>query len=231
MHPINAREFNFKTMNIRKVLAVAAMALLPLSGTAANYITWEAPFGPSTVPFGFTPVQTVYLPQFGLNSTLLTKVTLGIEATLGADITAENNTDQTVYASAWIAGNVSAVGGGLSPAIAFGSIIAGPIKLTPWGTANDSTDFGGHLSDTQSSSASTTSAFDPFLGGGTFPVTYKGNGGWAVFGISDATVNVSNFRGSGKVFVTYEYVPEPSQFAVIAGLGLVLFAGARRFRG
>ncbi len=213
------------------------MALLPMSGNAADFLTYEAPFGPSTVPFGTTTPATVHLPKFGLNSSWLTKVTLGIEATLGATITAENNTDQTVYASAGIMGNVSAegpAGSGLNPAIAFSSIVAGPFELegtiAPVGGGVDFKNFG-TLSATQSSSASTTSAFTPFLGSGDFDVTYKGNGGWAVFGVSDATVNVSNFKGSGKVFVTYEYmVPEPSQFAVIAGLGLVLFAGARRFR-
>ncbi len=187
----------------------------------------------------FFPIPVGWLcNQFNPGWGTLLGVTLGIEATLQANISAENNTKKSVIATAWIVGDVGASGpSGLAPVISYGSIVGGPVGLaasdgTP-GSGPDRTTFGSPLSATDSNSASTVDPadFGPFVGLGTFNVNYSGDGGWAVFGISDATVTVSDFQGWGKVTVTYDYmVPEPSQFAVIAGLGLVLFAGARRFR-
>ena len=221
-------------MNIRKMVSVVGVAVLPWVGNAAT-MSFDAPFSPTTVPFG--PLS-LSLSQFNPSWGTLMGVTLGIEATLQANITAENNTAKTVKATAWIIGDVGASGpSGLAPTIAYGSIVGGPIMLgpseSPVGGGADFTDFGSPLSSSGSESESTTNPgdFTPYLGTGTFNVDYTGDGGWMVTGVSDATVYVSDFQGWGKVTVTYEYmVPEPSQFAVIAGLGLVLFAGARRFR-
>ncbi|HRZ36408.1 MAG TPA: choice-of-anchor E domain-containing protein [Candidatus Paceibacterota bacterium] len=222
-------------MNIRKILAGVAVAAIPFVGNAASR-SFSEPFDPTTVPFG--PL-TVSLTQFNPGWGTLSGVTLGIEATLQANISAENNTAKPVNATAWIVGDVGALGpSGLAPVISFGSIVAGPVPLAASngtaGSGPDFTTFGSPLQATGSNSASTVNPLDftPFVGGSTFDVNYAGDGGWAVFGVSDATVNVSDFKGWGTVTVTYDYmVPEPSQFAVIAGLGLVLFAGARRFRG
>jgi hypothetical protein len=60
-----------------------------------------------------------------------------------------------------------------------------------------------------------------------------GNGGFAVSGVSDSTIQVSSFAANGLVTVTYEYaaVPEPSSvvLSVFGAFGLAL-AGWRRRR-
>lgn len=215
-----------------RVLLPALLAL-PLATQAAILVD-TANYGPSTVPFG---PSSVSLQQFHLNPALLTKVTLEINATLQADITAENNTASAVSATAWIVGNSTAAGpSGLSPAASFGGIVAGPVALAGTdgtaGSGPDFTNFGGTLSATQGGSASTVNPLDfaPFLGAGTFSVNVNGTGGWAVFGVSDATVNVNNFEGVGTVKVTYEYVPEPHQYAMLGALGLVGFSLWRKLK-
>ena len=214
-------------------ILLAALVALPMAVHGAVIVNTVS-FGPATVPFGPTAVN---LPQFSLNPALLTKVTLELNATLKADITAENNTASSVTATAWIIGNANAVGpSGLNPVASFAGIVAGPFPLGPTdgvaGSGPDFSSFGGTLSATQSSSDATVNPVDfgPFLGFGTFPVNVAGNGGWAVFGVSDSRVTVSNFAGLGTVKITYEYVPEPHQFAMLGALGLVGFAFWRRLK-
>lgn len=216
----------------KKLAIVAALGVMPVGMNAAVLVD-TASFGPTTVPY----ISGVVLDQFPYNPALLTKVTLEISGTLSALITAENNTGVGVSAEAWIVGFATASGpSGLAPQAVFAGPVAGPIALDPSdgnpGSGPDWTNFGGLLSDNAAASVSTMNPgdFGPFLGGGTFPVVLTGLGGWAVVGVSDAHVVVSNFLGSGDVKVTYEYIPEPHEYAMFAGLGLLGMAALRRFK-
>jgi hypothetical protein len=212
-----------------KYLGAAIAAALPVAVSGAVLID-EQPLGPQVVPFSGAVVN---LAKFNLNPALLTKVTLSIDIDLSADLYAKNTSPSAVNVSAWIVGTVSAdappVGlGGLDQVANFAGLVAGPVPLGP----GDSTTFGGTQTANQVGSVSTVvpAEFLPYLGAGTFSVYFDGTGGWAFFGISNAEIEVSNFQASGTAKVTYEYIPEPHEYAVFAGLGLMGLAAFRRFK-
>ncbi len=213
-----------------KLLALPVALILPMLGNAQYVMTDTAYFAPTTVPFG---PQVLNLQKFPFDPSLLTRVTLQINATLGAYMTAENEVPATPYgpgiveAEASIYGNVGASGpdvgasgpiDNLEPIAKFDYVVAGPVVLAPadsqYGGGPDWTDFGGLLSATEVGTASTTDPddFEPFLGSDTFPVEYWGWGGWAVWGVSDGEFKVKDFKGFGEVTVTYEYTWDEQQY-------------------
>jgi hypothetical protein len=158
----------------------------------------------------------------------LTKVTLTLNANEGAGITAENDSEIPGNMSVQLTGFVTGSGAGLSTS-ALISIIAGPVAVEPTdGVAGSGPDFHdfGFVSDSDTDSDFIPpGSLAPFIGAGTFDIDIDGQGGFAVSGVTDSTLIVSNFESWGDATVTYEYtcVPEPGTIImmVLGGLGSV----------
>lgn len=213
------------------------MCALPV-GIQGAIITSQDTFGPMSVPFVDGLTLDLFNPALGT----LTSVTVEINGTLTALVTAENNAvvaSAPVRVDAIVFGSINTAGvpGSLAPAAAFLGSVATDFLDNPNGVAGSGPDFsgfGGAISANvvDSASSAVPAVLALFAGPGTFNVGLVGFGAWGVQGLTDSTVNVSQFAGFGSVKVIYEYthMPEPSHYVMLGGLGLVGFAAVRRFR-
>jgi hypothetical protein len=100
------------------------------------------------------------------------------------------------------------------------------------GSGPDFNDFG-LLTGNDLDSDTIFAGFAAYVGNSTFATNVLGNGGFSVSGVSNSTIQVSNFAAGGQVTVTYEFVPVPEPSSIALGLfgacGLAL-AGWRRRR-
>lgn len=176
---------------------------------------------------------TVTLDLFNPALGTLTAVELAINGTVQANVTAENDSAIAGNMSVNLVGILSASAPGLSAAanITQG---AGPVFVAATdGNAGSGSDFNnfGLVSGTDSDDDLTLSVA-PFIGPGTFNAGVNGNGGFAVSGVTDSTLQVSAFEGFGTVTVTYTYnpVPEPSTMVLgaMALIGLSVVGYRRR---
>jgi hypothetical protein len=182
--------------------------------------------------------QILNLPQWDPASfpgQTLISVELYIDSLVQADVTGENDSAIGGNMSANLVGIVSASGLGLSPSA---SIIAasGPFAVAPTdgnpGSGPDFINFGTVSGSDTDTDGPIFAGLGPFIGAGTFAVTVSGNGGFSLSGVSDSTLEVSNFGTSGEVIVTYNYVPEPGSIvlASLGAVGLALAAWKKRRR-
>jgi hypothetical protein len=221
----------------RSILSVAsALALLLVLGSPA--------FAASTsyndsVSFPLSPgSDTAVIPQWDpalFPGQVLVSVELEIDATVGADITAENDSAIGGNISVSLTGLVGATApSGLS---ATAGIIggAGPVPVAASdgnpGSGPDFHDFG-TISDSDSDNDTIFAVLGPYIGNGNLNIPVNGSGGFAVSGVTDSTLQISNFAGSGVVTVTYTYepVPEPSTIALalLGACGAALALWRRR---
>ena len=194
---------------------------------------------PETLAFSFDNPggQTLNFAQFDSSLGMLTKVTLVLNATQGANVTGENDTASPGEISANLVGQVSATGGGLL-VIALLSTSDGPYAIgatdgTP-GSGPDFYDFG-FISDTDS--ANNTLADPPddlssFIGLGTIAIDIAGSGAFSISGVSNSTLVVTEFGNDGSATITYEYtvVPEPATIGMLATGALGMFGVILRRR-
>jgi hypothetical protein len=197
---------------------------------------------PQTLTFGFFDnpgSQMLNFNQFDDNGGLylLTKVTLELNATQGANITGENDTEAPGSIAANLNGTVSATGGGLS-ATALLSTSDGPyaVGATDYipGSGPDFYDFG-FISDTESDTDILTDPPDdlsPFIGLGTIGIDIAGSGGFSISGVTNSTNVVTEFGNDGSATITYEYtvVPEPATIGMLATGALGMFGVILRRR-
>lgn len=228
-----------RMLSYRSLRIGALVSLLSLAVTAAAQaasVSYNAPFGFSLSPGS----QVVNLPQWdpaAFPGQVLVGVTLEIDATIGANVTAENDSATGGSMGVSLTGIASATAGSLS---ATASILqnAGPVAVSGTdgvgGAGPDFNDFGlisGNDSDTDSIFA----GMGAYVGNGNFAANVFGSGGFAVSGVSDSTIQVSGFATNGQVTVTYEYaaVPEPASLALsaIGAVGLALVGWRRRRTG
>ncbi len=160
---------------------------------------------------------------------------LELDATIGANVTAENDGGSSGNMGVNLTGLAQATSGALSATAAVLQS-AGPVAVAASdgipGSGPDFNDFG-LLSGSDSDSDTIFAALAAYVGNSTFATSVLGNGGFSVSGVSNSTIQVSNFGANGLVTVTYEFVPvpEPSSIAlgVLGACGLAL-AGWRRRR-
>ena len=182
--------------------------------------------------------QVVNLPQWdpaAFPGQTLVSVKLDLQADIGANVTAENDSAISGNMGVNLTGIVSANSAGLS-ANALVLQGAGPFAVTATdgvpGSGPDFVDFG-FVQGSDSDSDTIFAALAPYIGNGLFAASLAGNGAFSASGVTDSTVKVSNFAASGLVIVTYEFVPVPEPASVVlgaigaCGLGLV---GWRRRR-
>jgi hypothetical protein len=199
--------------------AAAPIAVLGLVGIA------PAAQESDTAPFSL-PVPTINalipVDQFDDQggTRVLNFITLELDMTIGADTTGENDSGS----AGSITMNLTGVGSaGLftlsTAAVALNT--AGPISVAATdGNAGSGPDFHnfGTVSDNDTDSDTIFSGFAPFIGLGTIDVTVNASGGFNISGVSNSTLQVSNFNTAGTVKVIYDYtvVPEPASLGLLA---------------
>jgi hypothetical protein len=210
-----------------------AVCTLMLSAAQAVPIQHNTSFG-----FPLSPGnQVVSLPQWDPSAYPgFTLVSVGLELTANivANVTAEN--DSAIGGNLGV--NLTGIAGATAPSLSANAIImtsAGPVAVTASdgnpGSGTDFVDFGAvGSSDTDSSTI--FAGLGSYIGNGTFNATVNGSGGFSVSGVSDSTIQVSDFTSYGSVTVTYEMVPVPEPASMVLGslgaCGLALIAWRRR---
>ncbi|QDU34931.1 PEP-CTERM motif protein [Poriferisphaera corsica] len=199
---------------------VAALALTGLGASAANAAQIS---DMDTFSMALSPNSTtVSLDQFDASLGTLNWVKIEIDATVNANVTAENNS--TLNAPLYqisLTANFDATAPTTSVSTVNNGVWAAALLATD-GVAGSGPDFNDFGTLTQSDSASQTliSGFAAYIGAGTFDVDVDGSAGFAFSGSTDSTLDVSDLLGDGTVKVTYDYteVPEPASLALM-GLG------------
>jgi hypothetical protein len=223
---------SYRSLGIGAVLLLISLAAS--SAAHAASVSYNAPYG-----FPLSPGnQAVNLPQWDpalFPGQVLVSVQLTLDATIGANVTAENDSAIAGNMGVNLTGLAQATSGSLSATAAILQS-AGPVAVAASdGNAGSGPDFNdfGMISGNDSDSDTIFAGLGAYIGNGNFATNVTGNGGFAVSGVSDSTIQVSSFAANGLVTVTYEYaaVPEPSSvvLGVFGAFGLAL-AGWRRRR-
>jgi hypothetical protein len=214
-------------------LSLGISTLLFSSSAHAVPVQYSTSFGFSLSPGN----QVVSLPQWDPSlypGQTLVSVDLKLTANIVASVAAEN--DSAIGGNLGV--NLTGVVGATAPSFSINAIVmtsAGPVAVTASdgvpGSGTDFIDFGAlGASDTDSSTI--FAGLGSYIGNGTFNTSINGSGGFSVSGVSDSTIQVSDFTSYGSVVVTYEMVPVPEPASVVLGslgaCGLALFAWRRR---
>ena len=218
---------------MKKSTIISVLILLAVSTSAMALSISE------TLPFEFTlspNSQTLHFDQFYMEGYVLTGVTLDLLATQQANVTCENDDTITAYVSVSLTGWVDGDGPGSLSTTATLSESSDVIELAPSedpvGGGADYHDFG-LISDTDTDSDTITGDLSAYIGLGTVDILISGQGGHAVFGTSDYTLVVDNFKALGEAKITYEYtlIPEPGTIALCGSslMGLA-FIARRRYK-
>lgn len=160
---------------------------------------------------------------------VLKSVTLEIDATIGADVTAENNNDQaapdfgislTGFAQATLLGLEATAN--VNTVQASGGVAGSDNAGVPNGMGPDFFNFGS-VSGMDSDDDTIGMMLAGFIGNGVITASVNGNGGFAVTGASNSTLDVDNFGASGTIRLIYEFnvIPTPGSAGLLGLAGLV----------
>lgn len=211
-------------MRLLGLAVVAGMATTAVAGVDVQTKNWAFPLSPNSALLSFDKFDD----NGGLK--VLTKVEMSFNATMGAMVTAENDStlpapDFAVNLSGFVTVSYSSLSGfvGLVQGAAAG---VGATDGNP-GSGPDFHDFG-YLSDSDSGFDDTTSGLGSYYGPGTITATVFGSGGFSVSGTTDSTLKLTDFAANGDVTIKYYWdpIPAPASLA-LAGLG-IMAAGRRR---
>jgi hypothetical protein len=196
--------------------ALAVLALVAAAGSASAAVQTDSfSFGPTLVPYAGSDVLDKFDTNGGLH--VLTGMQLTFVGSLTADVSVTALSGPQVV-TVGVVGNANATDGLFSLPLSFNGNWASPSLNTGdvhnYGTlvANDNS-----LVNVPSGLwALYTASFV----GETFGVNFSGNGLFGIQGGGNATIDVTNFGGSGTVTVeyTYDVIPTPGAAALV-GLG------------
>ena len=210
------------------VMMGAALATIVAGSAAADTIVQSQDFS-----FPLSPNSAILsFDQFDSSLGELKSVEILIDGEIGAAVTAENDSilpspDFSLNISGFMTVDFSTLSGLIlfDETIASGGV--GPTDGVP-GSGPDFFDFG-QVGDSGNDGDFEDTDLASYIGGGTIDANVAAAGGFAVFGSTDATINISDFDASGTITVIYDYNPIPAPGAV-ALLGLAAVAGRRRRR-
>ncbi|MCC6429144.1 MAG: PEP-CTERM sorting domain-containing protein [Phycisphaerales bacterium] len=211
-------------MKIVCLAVIAGVATASVAGVDTQTQNWGFPLSPNTATLVFNKFDD------GAGTKVLTKVEMLFSATMGANVTAENDSalpapDFAVNLTGFVTVSFSTLSGfvGLSQSAAAG------VAATD-GVADSGPDFHdfGMLSDSDSGMDDTTSGLAGYYAPGTINADIFGSGGFSVSGTTDSTLKLSDFMGSGDVTINYYWDPIPAPASLgLAALGMIA-AGRRR---
>lgn len=212
-------------MKIVGLALVAGIAATSVAGVDTQTQNWAFPLSPNS--------QVLVFDKFddGAGTKVLTKVEMLFNATMGANVTAENDStlpapDFAVNLSGFVTVSFSSLNGFVGLVQSANAGVAATDGIADSGP--DFHDFG-MLSDSDAGSDSTTSGLGGYYGPGTINATVFGSGGFSVSGTTDSTLHLTDFAGNGDVTIKYYWdpIPAPGAFG-LAGLGMLAAARRRR---
>jgi len=215
------------------IVAGAAFAT-PSTNTQVQSSSFSFPLSPGAATLSFD----LFDPFAGVGpgkERILQKVKITIDATIGANVTAENDSSiGSDFFAVNLSGFVTMNFGGLNAAALINKTEVAPGGIAPSdgvpGSGPDFFDFG-FISDTQSGMgmAELPADLSAFIGAGMINANVSGSGGFSVSGVTDSTLQISNFGASGTATIEYFYkiIPAPGAAGMLAVAGLV---GVRRRR-
>ncbi len=213
-------------------LVLCAAAVLALSpAVQADVISqtqnYAFPLSPGSANLSFAQFDD----QGGTR--VLRSVELFLSALERARVTAENDSTIAGHMGINLTGFVTASGLGLSVAVPL-SQSGGPVAVAASdGVSKSGADFHdfGLLTATGTDSDAETANLLPFIGAGSITLAVQGAGGFSVSGVTDSTLQVTDFGalGDARVVYTYDVVPEPATLTLL-GLGACAVLWRRRVR-
>lgn len=205
--------------------ALALLALVAAAGSAQAAVQTDSfSFGPSLVPYSGSDVLDKFDTVGGTRVLTAMKLTFSGSLSATVSVTALSG-PQTVTVG--VVGSASSTDGLFTLPLSFSDNWTSPTLNT-----GDVHNYG-TLSVTDTAVNNVPSLFWPLYTaaspGDTFGVNFSGNGLFGIQGGGNATIDVTNFGGSGTVTVeyTYDVVPTPGAFALM-GLGGIAALRRRR---
>ncbi|NNM25241.1 MAG: choice-of-anchor E domain-containing protein, partial [Phycisphaerales bacterium] len=192
----------------RLAAAIATLALVPatLAGgglETTQELSYSFPLSPGS--------QVLSFDQFDDNggNRVLQSVTMSVDGTAGANVTAENESTLPAPDFALTLGGFMTVD---FASLATFTIIDeafltdGSVAASDGipGGGPDFWDFG-FVSGAVADDATTTSGLASFVGAGTIDAVVAVNGGFSLSGTTDATIIIDGFVGEGVITITYAY--------------------------
>ncbi|MBX3391930.1 MAG: choice-of-anchor E domain-containing protein [Phycisphaeraceae bacterium] len=211
-------------MKILGLAVVAGMATAAVAGVDVQTQNWAFPLSPNNAVLTFNKFDD----NGGLK--VLTKVEMSFNATMGALVTAEN--DSTLPAPNFAVNLSGFVTVGFASLSGFTGLAQGAMAgvAASDGIAGSGPDFHdfGYLADSSSGFDDTTSGLLSYYGPGTINANVFGTGGFSVSGTTDSTLKLTDFAADGDVTIKYywEPIPTPASLA-LAAVGMIA-AGRRR---
>lgn len=213
---------------------IAALALFSVAGSASAAVfvqndTFSSSLPPGTDSANFLAFQSIpgWQPTWTLQS-----VELIFDVTIGADVTAENDSIEPAPGFGLeINGSATVDIESLFGFAAIGSVAAsGPLGGSD-GTAGSGPDFNdfGSVSDTYNGGDFVASPVGvaPFDFAGSVTATLNAGASFGFVGTSNATLQVQNLAATGNVTLIYNYIPAPGAAALF---GIAGMTAARRRR-
>lgn len=216
--------------------AVCAMSTVALADPPTHFeeqtLNFSFPLSPGNTTLAFDQFDPTG-PGPGLTRELQ-KVTITFDVTIGANITAENDSAlQSDTFAVNLSGNATVNFGGLfGVAIINVSEFADPLPVAPTdgvaGSGDDFRDFG-FVSGNDGDMDMSTTGLGAFIGMGTIDAIFNASGGFSISGSTDSSLTISDFEAFGSATVRYDYkiIPGASTAALFAAAGL---SGIRRRR-
>jgi hypothetical protein len=218
-------------LKTRTLITAAAFAAASLTGLASATPSTHTQEQTLDFNFSLSPNNTILsFNQFDDNGGQyeLQSVTFMVDATIGANIVATNDSDiPAEFFAVNLTGAIQVtLNGETITANIFQSeaVPADDLPIAP----GASYDFG-FVSGNGSDSDTLNEGLGAFIGNGTIDADVFGTGGFSVQGVADATLVLSDFAAAGEVTIIYAYkiIPAPGALAL---LGLAGLAGTRRRR-
>jgi hypothetical protein len=206
---------------MKKTIALGALVLAAAAGSAsAGVQTSSFSYGPNSVPYSGSGTLAKFDDNGGLY--VLKNIVFTYNVTLSANVSVTAlSGPQSVDVG--VVGNANATDGLFSLPISLSGSWTSPVL-----NSGDTHNFG-VLTVSDFASYTVPAALWPlYTGAGTISINYSGTGLFGVQGGGNATIDVTNFGGSGSVTVQYFYniIPTPGAMALL-GMGGLL-AGRRR---